>query len=161
MSEQFKNFANRATFAASDFEEDIDSTIVVRGKARGSKLEQAFSKKRGKVLEETEHTITFLPKGKKKATKLAKRDVAKAISPPKKPEERTQKKVAEIHETTREAAIMEEEMSDGEVLVQMLDKSRSSEITPIETNLEIEKEASSEEAAREMKMSWVVQKQQS
>ena len=64
---------SRATFAASDFEEVIDSTILVREKARGSKWEPAFSKKRGRVLEETEHTITFLPKGKKKATKIAKR----------------------------------------------------------------------------------------
>ena len=43
---------SKATFAASDFEEEIDSTI------------------------------TFLPQGKKKATKLAMRDVAKATTPP-------------------------------------------------------------------------------
>ena len=55
----------------------------MRERARGSQiLGQTFSKKRGRVLEETEHTLIFLPQGKKEATKLAKRDVAKAISPP-------------------------------------------------------------------------------
>ena len=57
---------SRATFAASDFEEDTDSTILVRERARGSKLEPAFSKRRGRVPEETEYTITFLPQGKRR-----------------------------------------------------------------------------------------------
>ena len=84
--------------------------------------------------------------------------MAKAISPLKEQEERTQKKVAEIHETTREATITEEEMSDDEVPVTMLDE--SSELTPIETNLGSEKETSSEEENKKMTMRRVVQRQQ-
>ena len=53
----------------------------------------------------------------------------------------TKKKVAEVSETQREVAIMQE--MDDEVPVPTSD--RSSEITPIETNLESEKETSSEE----------------
>ena len=133
---------SRATFAASDFEEDIDSTILVREIARSSKLEPAFSKKSGGVLEETEHTITFLPQAKRKASKLVKEEMAKAISPPKVLEEGKRKKVAKVSETPREVTKMKE-MLDDEMSVPTSDK--LSEITPFETNLESDKETSSEE----------------
>ena len=66
-----------------------------------------FSEKRGRVLEETEHTFIFLPQGKKEATKLSKRDVAKAISPPRELEERKKKKAEGVSETAREVDIIE------------------------------------------------------
>ena len=71
-SKGFLERDSKVTFSTSDFEEEIDSTILVRERTRGSKLEPTFTKKRGRILEETDHTISFLPQGKKKATKLAK-----------------------------------------------------------------------------------------
>ena len=130
---------SKVTFATSDFEEEIDSTILVRERTRGSKLEPTFTKKRGRILEETDHTISFLPQGKKKATKLAKRDVARANNPPE--EGGQMKKIEKLPKPVDFA--MDEEMSEDET---PFPQSReSSEITPIETNLESERETSSEE----------------
>ena len=130
---------SKVTFSTSDFEEEIDSTILVRERTRGSKLEPTFTKKRGRILEETDHTISFLPQGKKKATKLAKRDVARANNPP---EEGGQMKKIEKSPKPVDFA-MDEEMSEDET---PFPQSReSSEITSIETNLESERETSSEE----------------
>ena len=73
---------SKVNFSTSDFEEEIDSTVLVRERTRGSKLEPTFTKKRGRIPEESDHTISFLPRGKKKDTKLVKRDVASANNPP-------------------------------------------------------------------------------
>ena len=54
----------------TDFESGQDSAILVRERTRGSRLEGAFKKKKG-----TEHTVTFLPAGKGKATIMSKRDI--------------------------------------------------------------------------------------
>ena len=50
-------------FTMSSFEEEIDSAIMARERPKGSKLEGQLRKKAGKVIKETAHTITFLPKG--------------------------------------------------------------------------------------------------
>ena len=47
VSEQEPGF----NFEKSDFEEEVDSTILVREKVRGSKLEPVFQK-RGRILDE-------------------------------------------------------------------------------------------------------------
>ena len=132
---------SKVNFSTSDFEEEIDSTILVRERTRGSKLEPTFTKKRGRILEETDLTISFLPQGKKRATKLAKRDVARANSPP---EDEIKTKKGLEPEKTAETSV-EEEMSDEEPPFRR--SNESSEITPIETNLESEQEVSSEEAS--------------
>ena len=59
----------------TDFESGQDSAILVRERTRGSKLEGAYKKKKGTLLEETEHTVTFLSAGKGKATIMSKRDI--------------------------------------------------------------------------------------
>ena len=48
-----------------DFSDEVDSTILVRERVRGTKLEGAFKKMRGKVLKQSDHTITLMPKGSK------------------------------------------------------------------------------------------------
>ena len=53
-------------FSTSDFEEEVDSAIMVRERTRGSKLEIQFRKRAGKIVKETAHTITFLKMGKKR-----------------------------------------------------------------------------------------------
>ena len=59
----------------TDFESGQDSAILVRERTRGSKLEGAYKKKKGTLLEETEHTVTFLSAGKGEATIMSKRDI--------------------------------------------------------------------------------------
>ena len=78
--ERIKNVSKtepKVTFSPSDFEEEIDSTILVRERTKGSKLEGQYKRKVRKVIKETEHTITFLPKKSMKEVILSKRDVAK------------------------------------------------------------------------------------
>ena len=93
------------------------------------------------MLEETDHKISLLPQGKKKATKLAKRDVARAHTPP---EEGSPMKKTKEQQKTIETA-MAEEMSDYEPAFPMSRESR--EITPIETNIESDREIPSVEAS--------------
>ena len=59
-----------------DFSDEADSTILVRERMRGTKLEGAFKKIKGKVTGQSEHTISILPKSGKTIT-LSKRDIAK------------------------------------------------------------------------------------
>ena len=56
----------KVEFTQSDFEEEVDSTILVRERTKGPKLEGQYKRKAGKVIEESPHTITFLPKNSKK-----------------------------------------------------------------------------------------------
>ena len=63
------------TFQESDFQDEVDSTILVRERARGSKLDGLYKKKTGKIIDQSQHTITILPK-KGKEQVLSKRDVA-------------------------------------------------------------------------------------
>ena len=66
-------------FDNSDFQDELDSTVLVRERARITKLQGAFDKKTGRKIEESAHTITLLPEGSKKPKTYAKRDLAVAI----------------------------------------------------------------------------------
>ena len=61
----------------TDFESRQDSFIRVRERTRGGKLEGAYKKRKGILLEQTDHTITFLPAGNKQSTFISKRDIAR------------------------------------------------------------------------------------
>ena len=51
-----------------DFSDEADSTILVRDRMRGTKLERAFRKVKGKVVVKSEHTVSVLPKSGKVVT---------------------------------------------------------------------------------------------
>ena len=59
-----------------DFSEEADSTILVRERVKGTKLEGNFKKIKGQIISQSENTITVLPKSGKQAI-YSKRDVAK------------------------------------------------------------------------------------
>ena len=67
---------NSLEFSPTDFQDDLDSTVLVRERSSGSKLEDAFERKTGRVLKESEHTITILPEASKKEKMYSKRDIA-------------------------------------------------------------------------------------
>ena len=60
---------------SENFSEEADSTILVRERVRGTKLEGAFKKVKRKILGESSHTITVLPKTGHQVI-YSKRDVA-------------------------------------------------------------------------------------
>ena len=65
-------------FSQSDFQDEVDSTLLVRERVRGSKLDDGLYKKmKGTVVGQSEHTITVLP-NKGEAVVCSKRDVAKS-----------------------------------------------------------------------------------
>ena len=51
-----------------DFSEEADSIILVRERVRGTKLEGAFKKVKGNIINETENTFKNLPKTGKSFT---------------------------------------------------------------------------------------------
>ena len=61
--------------APEDFSEEADSTILVRERVRGTELEGAFKEVKGKIVGESSHTITVLPKAGQQVV-YSKRDVA-------------------------------------------------------------------------------------
>ena len=61
--------------APEDFSEEADSTILVRERVRGTELEGAFKTVKGKIVGESSHTITVLPKAGQQVV-YSKRDVA-------------------------------------------------------------------------------------
>ena len=77
-----------------DFSEEADSTILVRERVRGTKLEAPFKKVKGKVVEQTNHTITIKPSSSKMSTTYSKRDVANSADLTKKVKLPKEKKVA-------------------------------------------------------------------
>ena len=70
--------SSEVKLSPSDFESGQDSTIFVRERVRGTKLESAYKKRKGTLLDQSQHTITFLPAGKSQETIISKRDIAKA-----------------------------------------------------------------------------------
>ena len=127
----------------------MDSIILVRERAQGSNLEAEFQKKRGRILDETEHTLTFLPEGKK-AIKRAERDVTKSYSPPHEAEpvkqlEKSKRRNVSIYSPPVEA-IEVDEMSDCEMTrsseMTEIESSASSEVTFITTNVDSETDGS-------------------
>ena len=58
-----------------EFPRDYDSTVFMRNKTRNTKLEGQFSKKKGNIVQETEHTVTMsTPRGRQV---ISKRDIVK------------------------------------------------------------------------------------
>ena len=45
-----------------DYIEEADSTFMVRERARGTKLEGAFKQVKGTIVDQSENTLTMLPK---------------------------------------------------------------------------------------------------
>ena len=72
---QFISEAPEVELTGEDFESGQNSSIMVRERTRGSKLEGAFKTRKGTLIEHSIHTITFLPAGRTKATNISKRDV--------------------------------------------------------------------------------------
>ena len=60
-------------FHQSDFQDEMDSAILVRERAKGSKLESTFAKKTGKIVNETDHTISILPESSHPMKPFSKR----------------------------------------------------------------------------------------
>ena len=50
----------RIEIEPEDFSEEADSTILVRERVRGTKLEGAFKKVKGNIINETENTLRIL-----------------------------------------------------------------------------------------------------
>ena len=71
-------------FDNSNFQDELDSTVLVRERARETKLQGAFDKKTGRKIKESAHTITLLPEGSKKPKTYAKRNLAAATREQKK-----------------------------------------------------------------------------
>ena len=65
-----------------DFSDEVDSTILIRERVRGTMLEGAFKRVKGKVVGQSGQTISVMPKGNKSETVYSKRDVAKATNLP-------------------------------------------------------------------------------
>ena len=61
----------------SDFPQNQDSEIIVRERARGSKLEEVYKRKKGRITGETQHTLTMKEDGKSTAQTFSKREIAK------------------------------------------------------------------------------------
>ena len=60
----------------SDFAPDQDSTILVRKRSRGSKLDGTFAKKRAYFVRQSPHTLTVQHPGQTLPTTYSKRDLA-------------------------------------------------------------------------------------
>ena len=95
---------------ASDFQDELDSTVLVRERSRGSKLEQSFSKKTGKVIQETAHTITIVPETSGAPKTLSKRDVAVATTEQKQKLPKSGRKRATIVESSTSSSETEESL---------------------------------------------------
>ena len=80
-----------------DFSEEAVSTILVRERVKGTKLEGNFKKIKGQVINQSEHRITVLPKVGKKTT-YSKRDVAKMGQSANSAKKETAKKKSKIEE---------------------------------------------------------------
>ena len=88
-------------FSPSDFQDDLDSSILVRERARGSKLQGTFKKKSGKVVSESAHTLTMIPEKTNTPKVYSKRDVAAATEEQKKKlDNKKNKSKAKMAETT-------------------------------------------------------------
>ena len=119
-------------FSTSDFEEEVDSAIMVRERTRGSKLEGQFRKRAGKIVKETAHTITFLPKDGKRETIYSKRDVAKIKSQKKKT---PAKQRCEQAGPSTKWSITDELSEDETYVVSEETKDEESNSTPTDTTI--------------------------
>ena len=87
VTESFRCISDSPTVELTDmdFESGQDSAILVRERTRGTKLEGAFKKRRGPLLEHSTHTITFFPAGSNQPTIISKTVVGKINSKADKP----------------------------------------------------------------------------
>ena len=67
------------------FPKEEDSTIFVRNRTRGTKLDGTFDRKRGRIVGESSHTVTMQHPNESQPKVYAKRDVAKPPNKPKRP----------------------------------------------------------------------------
>ena len=63
-------------FEQSDFQDDLDSTVLVRERARCSKLQGTFDKRAWRKIKEMAHTVTMLPESSGRPKTYSKRDIA-------------------------------------------------------------------------------------
>ena len=70
------------------------STILVQERSRATKLEGAFKKRRGVLLEQSNHTVTFVLAGKKQTTITSERDIGNTPEMANKPK-RQQNKIGD------------------------------------------------------------------
>ena len=80
-----------------DFSEEADSTILVRERVKGTKLKGIFKKINGQIINQSENTITVLPKSGKQ-TIYSMRDVAKLGQGANPTKKETVKKKPKFHE---------------------------------------------------------------
>ena len=88
----------RIDIEPEDFSEEADSTILVRERKRGTKLEGAFKKVKGNIVDESQNTLKILPKTGKSFI-VSKRDVAKM--PDKTPQKKKGSKQEKRPKTTK------------------------------------------------------------
>ena len=93
---------------SSDFQDELDSTVLVIERARRSKLEPSFSKKTGRVIRETAHTITLLPESSGAPNTVSKGDVAVATKKQKDKVEMSGRRRATVIESTTSSCENEE-----------------------------------------------------
>ena len=97
--------------STSDFESVQDSRILVRERVKGSKLESVYKKRKGKLPDQSEHTITFLTAGSNQKTVISKRDLANQNDQPCSSKEADRR----LLETQREMADLLEILETAEV----------------------------------------------
>ena len=90
----------RIDIEPEDFSEEADSTILVRERVRGTKLEGAFKKVKGNIVDESQNTLKILPKTGKSFI-VSKRDVAKMSDKEKTPQKKKGSKQEKRPKTTK------------------------------------------------------------
>ena len=105
---------------------------MLRERTRGSKLEGQFRKRAGKIVKETVHSLTFLPKDGKTEIVYSKRDVAKT---------KPQKKTTPAHPRNEQAgpstkwSVTDESSEDETYVVSEETKDEESNSTPTDRTI--------------------------
>ena len=120
-----------------DFSPDVDSTVLIHERTRGSKLEGTFARKKARIVLESGHTITILP-DKALRVVLTKTDVA--IKPDKLP----RRGKVDMEEEGHNVAKMTNAKSLTERRRTLLEPSSSSEEENAEVEMSGEVSASSQ-----------------
>ena len=122
-------------FEQSDFQDDLDSTVLVRERARGSKLQGCFDKRAGRKFKETTNTVTMLPESSKKPKTYAKRDIAIATTEQKEAFVRAKSEKKRTLSTTRES-----DSSDNMIQRKNVQKKKKKQAPEIAIDLNAEEE---------------------
>ena len=144
-----------------DFSEEADSTFLVRERVKGTKLEGNFKKIKGQVINQSQHTLTVLPKVVKKTT-YSKRDIAKMGQSANSAKKETAKKKLKIQEKPEKPIqpFWRESTSSSEM--GQIPKTPQKEETPhIEQQLDEEEIVAQEEKEREVSPEQTVQVKES